>query len=98
LSVFKLEHPKVANMIHEIIAYHPEIHINKNGEHHLLKLSIPDFESDEDILRTLAKKVGAITVGDIATAVQNNKIDATLEKTNKQTIWGKVWDWEERIC
>jgi hypothetical protein len=63
-----------AEMIPKITAYHPEIHVEKDGERYILKLSVPDYTSDGEILKKLAQKEDVQTVGEVVDSIQKNRL------------------------
>lgn len=89
----------------EIIAYHPEIQVDKDGERHVLKLAVADYASEKDLLINLAKELKVQTVGEIIEAVESQKIKAAaverpVETPTRQAVTkcgGKIWNWTEKI-
>lgn len=92
-----------------IMAYHPEIHVQNDGEHHIIKMVVPEFATDQQLLKSLATDLKAKTVGDVvqalkstAQAVTDSKVfkPTVVETTNVvplQVVGKKVWGWDEVI-
>ncbi len=84
----------------KIIAYHPEIYVNKNGEHHIMKFRYPDYYDEPTILKELALKFGITTVGGVLEAVQNGKVaDAIAEiiPVSAEKAGHKLWGYDEVV-
>lgn len=83
----------------EIIAYHPEIQIEKEGARHVLKLTVGDFAEDGKILKSLAEDLGVQTVGEIVQAIDQKKIQTASVEHDVviKTSAGKVWDWSDKV-
>jgi len=48
----------------------PKFHIEKEGERHVLKLTLPDWEGEHEILSHLARRLSVTTVGGIVEALK----------------------------
>lgn len=53
-----------------VAAYHAEIHVQRGEEMLTLQVDLPDWNSEEKVVKGLAKKYGAVTMGDIVVALE----------------------------
>lgn len=88
----------------KVLAYHPEIAVDHDGQHHLLKLSVGDYADDREILKDLAKQVKTedkVTVGDIVDAVKAHKLCncEVVSGVAKESVGDgkKVWSGDEVV-
>jgi hypothetical protein len=92
---------KTAPVERKILSYHPEIHVERDGDVHVLKFAVPDWSPEEVLLRDLAKRLNATTVGEIVEKLTAKKA-ATLEKMGPVAstyVRGDhdLWPWAKKI-
>ncbi len=94
-----------------ILEYHPEIHVDKNGERFLLKMSVPDWKPDAAVLKEVGQSLNAKTVGEIiekaqispqkAQPVGKVRVDEVIKISDRIEPYvkgnEKVWNWNEEI-
>jgi len=82
-----------------IVAYHPEIVVQKDDELFAIKLDLDDWYSDEEILRSLAVETGAKTMGElveILSAPKKKNSSARIEKVEQGRTTAR-YDWTDQI-
>jgi hypothetical protein len=91
-----------------IIGYHPEIQVDKGGERHVLKMTVDDFEPDEQLLRRLAEAFEVRTVGEVIEKLSGPKtpwfpmsvVRAVVEVVKgvaPHKVGQKVWGWDDKL-
>jgi hypothetical protein len=86
----------------EIVAYHPRIAIEGGL---VLKLDLPDWFPDEEVLADLGKKLGVETVGEIVEALRTRPMSlrigvvagARVEAIREGAKTSKIWGLSERV-
>jgi hypothetical protein len=84
-----------------ISAYHPEIHVDKDGELQVLKFSVPDWAPEDEIVKEKARELQVETVGELVEAMrlQDGVEVASGGITKNAYIRGDrhLWDWNDRV-
>jgi len=95
-------------MIPKIIAYHPEIPVKaSDGKRHLIKLDLPDFIPDDEVLKTVAKALKVETVGEIVDTLKaqgcgdlkkQGLFACRLEDDKGKKTGQKEWNSDEKVA
>lgn len=88
-----------------ILGYHPEIQVEKEGERHVLKLTVKDYETDDKILLDLATEFKVDTVGEVVEKLSAGELSLHVQKASVEKVGGvvphkagqKVWAWSEKL-
>jgi hypothetical protein len=70
-----------------IVAYHPEIFVRRRGEVVAIKMDLPDWASDEEILNMLVDETRGRTMGQVVERIEKNRnTRARIEKVEKARV------------
>ena len=88
-----------------IVAYHPEILVERGLELYKIELDLDDFYSNEEVMAKLVAETGGRTVGEIVGAIErgelkkrdNSILSARIVKVAGKAGRGNVRQWGEKV-
>jgi hypothetical protein len=58
----------------KVVAYHPEILVERGGELFLIRADLDDWYSDEEVIGKLAAETGGRTLGEIVEGIDRDEL------------------------
>lgn len=86
----------------EILAYHPEVVVQRGRERHVITADVPDWMSDGEFLAAAARSLGVSTAGEVVQSLERGSDLSSLgfknvEVARRETPNSGAVDWNQRV-